>query len=198
MIQSHQQTMRQMTFRTLTFFCLLLSSTLFGQEKKEKPPHTFDPEKLFFGGNFGMRFGDNTFVNISPQVGYQFSQYFAAGGGVNFITSSQTYRNGNGDKIYKDNYGYAGLSVFARVFPIPILFASVQPEYNYSWGKIKYFNGQSDIKTSGAFVPVLLVGAGAAIPSGRGRLIAMLQYDVIGDARSPYGRNAFFTIGYNF
>ena len=80
--------MKQMTTRSLTFFCLLLSSTLFGQEKNEKQPFTFDPEKVFFGGNFGMRFGDNTFVNISPQVGYQFSQYFAAGAGVNFISSS--------------------------------------------------------------------------------------------------------------
>jgi len=45
---------------------------------------------------------------------------------------------------------------------------------------------------------VLLIGAGAAIPAGRGRLMAMLQYDLIGDVRSPYGRNMFFTFGYNF
>ena len=166
--------------------------------EKEKKESKFDKSRLFFGGNLGMSFGDMTFINISPQVGYQFSQYFAAGGGINFISSSFTIRDYNNNKLYKDSYSYAGLNVFGRVYPIPFLFAQVQPEYNYSWGKTKFYNGQPEIKQDGSFVPVLLLGAGAAIPAGRGRMIAMMQYDVIGDVRSPYGRNIFFTFGYNF
>jgi hypothetical protein len=177
---------------------LFISVSMQAQVEEEPKKSGFDKSRLFFGGNFGMSFGSQTFINISPQVGYQFNQFFAAGTGINFISSSYTYEDYNGNKLFKDSYGYAGLSVFGRVFPIPFLFASVQPEYNYSWGKTKFYNGQPDIKLNDAFVPVLLVGAGAAIPAGRGRMIAMMQYDLIGDARSPYGRNIFFTFGYNF
>jgi len=184
---------------TVFIAALFVSKASLAQETNESKPHGFDKSKLFFGGNFGMSFGSQTFINISPQVGYQFSQYFSAGTGINFISSSYSIYDYNGDKLYKDSYSYAGLNIFARVFPISFLFAQVQPELNYSWGKTKfYYNNLPDLKLEGAFVPVLLVGAGAAIPAGRGRMIAMLQYDVLGDKRSPYGRNAFFTFGYNF
>ncbi len=184
----------------ISFFMLLFGFSVFAQSEEgdEKKGSGFDKSRLFFGGTFGMSFGNQTFINISPQVGYQFSQFFSAGAGVNFISSSFTVRDYNGNKLYKDSYSYAGLNIFGRVYPIPFLFAQVQPEYNYSWGKTKFYNGQPEIKLDGAFVPVLLIGAGAAIPAGKGRLIAMLQYDVIGDVRSPYGRNMFFTFGYNF
>ena len=189
--------MKKTGFITLLLLFIVFSVFAQSQEGNDRQGG-FDKSRLFFGGNFGLSFGNQTFINITPQVGYQFNQYFSAGGGVNFISSSFTIRDYNGNKLYKDSYGYTGLNIFGRVFPIPFLFAQVQPEYNYSWGKTKFYNGQPEIKLDGAFVPVLLVGAGAAIPAGRGRLIAMLQYDVIGDVRSPYGRNMFFTFGYNF
>jgi hypothetical protein len=158
----------------------------------------FERDRLFSGGNFGVRFGDNTFVNLSPQVGYQFTERFQAGAGINFIMSSLMFRGTDGDRVSRTTYGYGGLNVFARVFPISTLFASVQPEYNYSWGRMKYFNGQAPQTSPGAFVPVLLIGGGTSIPAGRGRLIAQLQYDIAGHERSPYGRAPFVTFGFNF
>jgi hypothetical protein len=158
----------------------------------------FEQDRFFSGGNFGVRFGDNTFVNLSPQFGYQFTDRFQAGAGINFIMSSFTYRGTGGERIYRSTYGYGGLNVFARVFPISTLFASVQPEYNYRWGKMRYFNGQATEQVSGTFVPVLLIGAGTSIPAGRGRLIAQMMYDVAGHAQSPYGRAPFVTFGFNF
>jgi hypothetical protein len=158
----------------------------------------FERDRLFSGGNFGVRFGDNTFVNLSPQFGYQFTDHFQAGAGVNFIMSSLTFRGTGGDRQYRTTYGYGGLNCFARYFPIPTLFASVQPEYNYSWGKMRYFNGQASQTSPGAFVPVLLIGGGTSIPAGRGRLIAQLLYDLAGHERSPYGRAPFVTFGFNF
>jgi len=154
--------------------------------------------RLFFGGNFGARFGNNTFVNLSPQVGYRLTERFALGGGINCIASSLTFRAAGGARLYRESFGYAGLNTFARVYPMRSVFLSAQPEYNYSWGRVRYFNGQPDVKSPGAFVPCLLVGAGTVIPSGRGSLIAMLQYDVAGNERSPYGRNPFVSFGLNF
>jgi hypothetical protein len=190
--------MNRICLTSLFFLVLLSGFSGFAQERGGNAGQGFDSDRLFFGGNFAMRFGNNSFVNISPQVGYQFNDHFAAGGGVNFITSSYTVQDASGNRLYRDSYGYAGLNAFARVFPISMLFASIQPEYNYSWGKLKYYNGQADVKSPGVFVPVLLAGVGAALPAGRGRMIAMLQYDIIHNSRSPYGNKPFVTFGFNF
>lgn len=189
------------------FFLLLLISGLsiqqgFAQEedKDAPPPHPgFDKSKLFFGGNFGLGFGNrNTYVNVSPQVGYRFNQYVAAGVGVNFNYRGVKLDYGGGD-VERQRYGYSGLNIFGRVYPIPFLLLQAQPELNYSWGSYKYAD-QPTQKYPGVFVPSLLLGAGGAIPTGggNGALILMLQYDVLQEGRSPYGRNVFFTMGYNF
>lgn len=188
------------------FIAMLLSIGFFQNavaqqfEEEEPPKEGFDKSKLFFGGNFGVSFGSGTYVNISPQVGYRFSRLFAAGTGVNFNYSSYKYYDYYGVEIGKEEYGYAGLSVFGRVYPISFLLLQAQPELNYSWGSIKYSdNSIPSHKQEGRFVPSFLLGAGAAIPTGpNGALLLMLQYDVIQDARSPYGSKTFFTMGYNF
>ena len=176
--------------------CLTLG--VVAQEEKAEPTKGFDPSRVFFGGNFGMSFGDYTFINITPQVGYQFNPYLAAGAGIGFIGTGYTYRDYNGNKLYKDSYNSAGINVFGRVFPFRFLFISAQPEFNYTWGKTKFYNGQSEIKLNGEFVPVLLVGAGAVIPAGRGSFIASLQYNVIQNDRSVYGDRPFVSFGFNF
>ena len=56
--------------KTILIFIFLLSANLFvfGQNirKQEKPPIS---ERLFFGGSFGLSFGDITYIDISPTVG---------------------------------------------------------------------------------------------------------------------------------
>lgn len=179
---------------------IFLCSAQFAQAQaiEETDKRGFDPDRLFFGGNFGMSFGDYTFINITPQVGYMFNRYLAAGGGVSFIGTGFTQRDFNGNKIYKDSYNSAGLNLFGRLYPIPFLFLQAQPEYNYTWGRTKFYNGQPEIKLDGEFVPVLLLGAGAVIPAGRGSFIAMVQYNVIDNNRSVYGNRPFVSFGFNF
>jgi hypothetical protein len=163
-------------------------------QDEEEPKRGFDKEKLFFGGNFGLGFGSNsTLINVSPQIGYRFNQYFAAGAGVNFLYSSYRYAWQN----YKENYGMAGLNIFGRVYPIEYIFLQAQPELNYNWGKFKFDDGTPDQKLKGKIVPSLLGGAGAAIPAGRGAFIVMIQYDLLQNDRTPYGNRAFYNFGYN-
>ncbi len=159
----------------------------------------FDKSRLFFGGNFGLSFGsDYTLVNISPQIGYHFSPYFAAGTGINFIYSSEKYYDSYGNDAFRYNYGVVGLNVFGRVYPIRQLFFQVQPELNYTWGTINYYNPSEKDKLDPAFVPSLLGGVGGAIPAGgNGAFLIMLQYDLLQQSRSPYGNHAFFSFGYN-
>lgn len=169
----------------------------FAQQDEPAETKGFDRSKLFFGGNFGLSFGDYTFVNVSPQIGYRFNQYFAAGGGINFQYSSTKYRDGNGNSLYKAAYGVTGVNVFGRVYPIRQILIQAQPEMNYTWGKIKYYDGGPDVKISGSYVPSLLLGGGLVIPSGRSALVVMVQFDVLNNARSPYGNRPIYSFGYN-
>src|SRR4051812_19764764 len=70
-----------------------------------------DKSKLFIGGNFGLNFGNYTLVNVSPQLGYRFNDYFAAGAGVNFLYSSLKTEYSDGSE-QKYNQGVAGLNIF--------------------------------------------------------------------------------------
>ena len=195
--------MKKVFIATLVTATIFFANSVIAQD--DQPQQTeekkgLDPSKIFFGGNFGLSFGDYTFINISPQVGYRFNKYLAAGTQINFISSSYKYRDYNGNELYKEQYGYAGLGIFGRVFPIPFLYAQVQPEYNYSWGKIKY-SGSSvpDQKLEGKMIPSVLVGGGAAIPTGaRGALMISAMYDIVQNSRSPYGTKVFIGVGYSF
>lgn len=175
----------------------LLSLTSFGQDEEPSEKTGFDKSKLFFGGNFGLSFGDYTLANVSPQLGYRFNRYLAAGAGVNFIYSSIKYRDFNGNSNFKAAYGVTGLNIFGRVYPIEQILLQVQPEMNYTWGKYKYYDNRPDEKIGGKMVPSLLLGGGAAIPAGRGSFIAMVQFDVLNNARSPYGNKPIYNFGYN-
>ena len=159
----------------------------------------FDKSKLFFGGNFGVGFGNvSTLVNVSPQIGYRFNRYLAAGAGINFLYSSYKYDYGDPYQNYKEEYGVTGLNVFGRVYPIDYIFLQVQPEANYTWLKYKFYDGSPDQKLPNKIVPSLLGGLGAAIPAGGGYFIITANYDLLQNERSPYGNHAFFNFGYNF
>lgn len=171
-------------------FAMMLSSQLFAQT--EGKPVGFQRENLFVGGNFGFSFGSNiTHLNVSPQLGYRFSEFFAAGAGINGIYSSYE-RTG-----FKERYGVAGLNVFGRVYPIDNIFLQLQPEMNYVWGRYIYDDARIDQKLDGQVVPSLMGGVGAILPTGgRGGLMLMLQYDILQNRRSPYSNRPFFNIGY--
>jgi long-subunit fatty acid transport protein len=169
------------------------------REEDPEPRKGFDKSKLFFGGNFGLSFSNYyTLVNVSPQVGYRFNDYLAAGVGLNFIYSSQKYFDNFGNDAFRYNYGVTGVNVFGRVYPIRQVFFQLQPELNYTWGTVKYYNPSSSQKLDAEIVPSLLGGAGGAIPAGgNGAFIILVQYDLLQQSRSPYGNHAFFSFGYN-
>ncbi len=151
----------------------------------------FDKSRLFFGGNFGASFGNASIINVSPQVGYRFTDYVAAGAGVNFI------HYGYKDDFEKFSQTYAGLNVFGRVYPIRQFFFQAQPELNYMWGNFKYYDGnQAGASKVSQFVPSFLLGGGAAIPAGPGAITITVLYDVLQNVYSPYYRQAVYGFGY--
>ncbi|MEO5997215.1 MAG: hypothetical protein ABIN89_10760 [Chitinophagaceae bacterium] len=169
--------------------------------QREEPEPTekkgFDKSKLFIGGNLGASFGDYSLANISPQLGYRFNDYLAAGVGINFLYSSIKYRYSDGSLDSKTSYGVTGLNVFGRVYPIKYILLQAQPELNYVWVKEKYYDGTPDYKIPGKLVPSLLLGGGAVIPQGPGALVIMVQFDVLNQAQNPYGNRPIYNFGYN-
>jgi hypothetical protein len=153
----------------------------------------FDKSKLFVGGNLGLAFGTYTIVNVSPLVGYHFTSVLAAGAGVNY-----SYY-GYDDGFYTSKQTYAGMSLFGRVYPIQQAFIQIQPELNYMWASQIPDGGQSlpELKTN-QFVPSLLMGGGAAIPTGaNGAITISVMYDVLQNTWSPYYHQAVYGFGYN-
>lgn len=186
------------------FICLFSTTQIWAQEEGEERKG-FDKSRLFFGGNFGLSFGDFTFINISPQVGYRINRYLAAGVGVNGQYTNIKTRI-NGQTIEREEYGVAGMNVFARAYPINQIFVQVQPELNYIWGNYKYYLTPPTESTLNAkILPSMLIGAGGALPLGQaGSLLLMLQYDVLhknstfSDPGTPYGSRIFYSVGFNF
>jgi hypothetical protein len=179
---------------------LALGHTAVAQDESASGKQGFDRSRLFAGGNFALNFGNVTIINISPQLGYRFNRFLAAGVGVNAQYSSfRTINAFDGSTYSRENYGVGGLNIFGRFYPIEQVILQVQPEANYVWGKVKYYNPNQEIKLDGKIVPSLLLGAGGAIPmGGAGAFVVMAQYDVLQSDRTPYGNRVFFNFGYNF
>src|SRR5262245_7525231 len=124
----------------MCFLVSVLALSAFAQDEEVEEKKGFDKSKLFFGGNIGLGFGSNqTYVNLSQQVGYRFNRFFAVGAGINGIYSSYNYEDFYG---YKDQYGVIGLNIFGRAYPIQYIFAQVQPELNYTWYKQTFTTGE--------------------------------------------------------
>jgi hypothetical protein len=169
------------------------------QDKEEKEKEKgFRKENLFVGGNFGLTFGNYTLINISPQIGYRFSELFAAGMGVNLQYVSIKEKDWNGDTYAKTSQGVTGLNIFGRIYPIRQFMLQLQPEANYIFGKqIFYTNPRQEYKLDARIVPSLLAGGGLVLPSGRGAFIASVFYDVLQNDNSPYGNRLIVNFTYN-
>lgn len=104
--------------QTITLILLLSFCNLFGQGFK------FKPERMFVGGNLGASFGSITYVDISPLVGYRFTDRLMAGVGGTYIylkTNFQGFQN------YETNI-YGG-RVFGRFYITESIFTHVEQEF---------------------------------------------------------------------
>lgn len=187
--------MKKVFFKYLALVVsICISNCLMAQEEgAEEGPSN----RWFFGGNFGLTFGDYTLINVSPQIGYRFTERVAAGGGVNLQYASIKERDWNGDALRKVSQGVTGLNLFGRLYPIQNIMLQLQPEANYVFGKVKYYDSTPDSKLDGKIVPSLLAGGGLVFPSGRGAFIMAVFYDVLQDPNSPYSNKPIVNFGYN-
>lgn len=142
-------------------------------ENKEQNESTFNRWQT--GGDFAVSFGTVTYVNISPRVGYRFTEKLTLGGGVVY-----NYLKDNRIKGFEfSNYG--GL-IFANYSIIPELML-VSEYQSLSVERYSEFTNQ---KTR-VPVNILFIGAAYKLQLGAKSFgYISLLYDVLEDINSPY------------
>lgn len=180
----------------LLLLLTILTVQGFAQDEEEKTDEKkgFKKENIFIGGNFGASFGNYTQIIFSPQLGYRFNPYFAAGAGVNVQYVGIKFFDNQGNDFSKQSQGVYGVNLFARAYPIKQAFVQVQPEFNFIKGKYKYYNSNIPDQKFSTNAPSLLVGAGIGFGGG----YISLMYDVLQNTNSPYSNMPFINIGFGF
>src|SRR5262245_12495917 len=80
-------------------------------------------DRLYFGGNFGLQFGDQTLVDLSPLVGYRLTEKLSVGVGATYI-----YYHFEDPYHYYPSYSthiYGG-SIFTRYYFLENIFGQVE------------------------------------------------------------------------
>jgi hypothetical protein len=142
-------------------------------------------ERLYFGGGLGVGFGNTTFVNISPLLGYRITERFSAGIRVKYqyFKYQQNFVGTNGAVIkssFESNI-YGG-GVFSRLFVSNNIFLHGEYE-NLS----VQFGDRFGNKTR-EWIPSAFIGGGYAYPiGGRAMFSITALYNVLYDEfKSPY------------
>lgn len=157
----------------------------------------FDKQKLFTGGNLGLSLGSITYINVSPLIGYRFSDLFAAGVQINSQYESVRYKNPDNSLYKKERYTVLGGGIFGRLYPLRQFFLQLQPEMNFIFGKVRYYDGTPEQKYRD-HVASLLGGGGYSQAIGdNSAFVIMVLYDILQDDRSPYGNKPVFRAGVN-
>ncbi len=85
-----------MKIKLTIFLFVLLFFTAFSSQKAlpqylENGPSV--SQRIFYGGNLGLRFGDYTNISINPHIGYRVSNRISAGIGGNYIYVKSSFFN---------------------------------------------------------------------------------------------------------
>ncbi len=151
---------------------------------------TDEPRKFFFGGNLGLMFGDYTYINISPTVGYRVHPKLSAGGGVIFEYVNDKTR------YYTYSTSIYGFKLFAQ----SILFESIilYGENNILSLEKRYFDALNNYPSGGRFLlNVPWLGGGYYQKAGNGGMFVMVLFNMNRTRNSPYPPYEF-RVGVNF
>lgn len=172
-------------YKTLLFFLLLFSFKGFSQDStmvRKHPPKKNFFDKVFFGGNLGFQFGTQTVADISPLVGYRFTDKISAG--IGFTYQYYHYK----DKYYDFETNIYGGRVFGRYNFTDYLFGHLEYEY-LNLDAYDFPGKRVDVGS-------LLAGGGYIQHFGRNSgIVAMILYNFTESAYTPY-TNPIIRVGF--
>jgi len=154
----------------------------------EAPPKGFSKENLFLGGSLSVGFGSYNFnIGGTPEMGFALNKWLDAGLLVNLNYNSI---RADPNLVYNNNTRYRsfnyGAGVFARAYPLPFLFLTVQPELNWIDYNQKYIpTGQTYSTSTNAGSLLLGIGYGQRV-IGESSFYIALMFDALNSTYSPY------------
>ena len=150
-----------------------------------------NPKPLFFGGGLVLGGGAGTFqIGLNPELVKRYNDYVDLGAAVNFYYASYKYLDNSGNLMSRTNNTQLGVGGFARVWPLQKLFIQIQPEYNYTWSRLKdrsTIDISSGVSRSFRFgAESLLAGIGYGSRSENGMTYFSVMIDLLQNPNSPY------------
>lgn len=169
---------------TLLFAAICGLHTLHAQ-KQQDPARGAWMDRVGVGGNLGLRFGDITYVEVSPMAGYRLGPFLMPGVGLSYryIQYRYPFRT-NGMNIW-------GGSVWLRAYPLEMIFAYVEHEELYGTFD-PYLHPQQKY-----FIGTNFVGAGYTQGLGNSSTYIMVLFALNQDYNSIY-QNPVIRIGFMF
>ncbi len=160
-----------MSILKLILASILISSASFLQAQEEQQQEVQQQqvqqqqrsafmEKVFFGGGFGAGFGDYTYVNIAPIIGYRITPRLSAALRLMYQYTTFDYYDiqEQMNKKYNGNdFGIGGFARFSLFGPIYL-----QAEYEHLSYDGLYFDGTNSRSSFDSF----MAGGGIAQPVG--------------------------------
>lgn len=180
--------MRKLKLFFLLF--LIFEAFLLFPAKAQTANETFW-KKIYFGGNFGLQFGNQTLVDINPLVGYRLTEKLSVGFSATYIYYKFS------DPYYNLEYStnVFGGSIFSRYFFFENIFAHVEGEV-LNLEVPKYFSNNYYYTRENIFG--MYVGGGLRQPMGeRSSLNILFLYNLNEGPTSPY-QNPIIRVGFGF
>lgn len=153
-------------------------------------------QRLVYGGNLQLNFGNLTIIEVSPRVGYRVTEDLIAGLGTNFMYIG-----------YRENYFYPG----SPSFDFTVWGGNVFTSYNVPIGLPVALQGEFEMLNFDVYnpqtfeeerqwVPALRFGGGyfQAINNRGGGVYLVALYDVLWDRDKSFNRGSPWTLRANF
>ncbi|HNW97799.1 MAG TPA: hypothetical protein PKK00_05250 [Bacteroidales bacterium] len=129
--------MKLIKYLLIYCFCLLCFINVFAQDNIKNNDNDKLIHRFFTGGTIGLQFGNYTYVNIAPIVGYRLNDYISCGVGPNYIYYH--YKDPYSTTIFKTNL--YGANFFSRVYFLKDIIPSIHDIYLH--GEIEGLNVES-------------------------------------------------------
>ncbi len=164
--------------------------------KKKNRDRGFDRTRLIVGGGLGGGSLQGGYIfSVTPSVGYMVTDRFHAGINLGYFYSKQEIPYSDGSyELFKNRV--VSTSLYARFFPLDVIFLQVTPEINFAKTKYEYYYALTDQTTTENLtnsIPAFLVGGGYAQRlGGNSYMMISVMYDLVQNPNSPYYRQPVF------
>ena len=171
----------------LILFLLICSTGLTSLAQDKEASNSLEgvpfSQRLYTGGDLGFSFGNITFVNINPIVGYRIDKKWSAGISAKYIYYRERFPEYNWEY---SNSMYGG-SIFTRYLIGNSFLAHA--EFEAVNAEVREFLSTTLTRK---WVPIGLLGAGYRQGLGNTYLQVLVLYDAINDRNSPYRNEYLF------